>query len=63
MLADSITTEDNIHFTVHIDEAATWSHPAQTVRHADIDDLLTLCRHGRPRSGAFPVCCGIALLY
>lgn len=25
MLADSITTEDNIHFTVHIDEAATWS--------------------------------------
>ena len=36
-------------------------HPAQTVRHADINDLLTLCRHGRPRSGAFPVCCGIAL--
>lgn len=25
MLADSITTEDNIHFTVHIDEAAAWS--------------------------------------
>ncbi len=25
MLADSITTEDNIHFTVHIDEKATWS--------------------------------------
>lgn len=25
MLADSITTEDNIHFTVHIDEAASWS--------------------------------------
>jgi peptide/nickel transport system substrate-binding protein len=25
MLADSITTEDNIHFKVHIDEAATWS--------------------------------------
>ncbi len=25
MLADSITTEDNIHFTVHIDDAATWS--------------------------------------
>jgi peptide/nickel transport system substrate-binding protein len=25
MLADSITTEDNIHFTVHIDEAAVWS--------------------------------------
>ena len=25
MLADSITTEDNIHFTVHIDENATWS--------------------------------------
>ena len=25
MLADSITTEDNINFTVHIDEAATWS--------------------------------------
>lgn len=25
MLADSITTEDNIHFIVHIDEKATWS--------------------------------------
>lgn len=25
MLADSITTDDNIHFTVHIDDAATWS--------------------------------------
>jgi peptide/nickel transport system substrate-binding protein len=25
MLADSITTEDNIHFKVHIDDAATWS--------------------------------------
>lgn len=25
MLADSITTEDNIHFTVHIDDKATWS--------------------------------------
>jgi len=25
MLADSITTEDNIHFTVHIDENAVWS--------------------------------------
>lgn len=25
MLADSITTEDNIHFSVHIDENATWS--------------------------------------
>ncbi len=25
MLADSITTEDNINFVVHIDEAATWS--------------------------------------
>lgn len=25
MLADSITTEDNKNFTVHIDEAATWS--------------------------------------
>lgn len=25
MLADSITTEDNIHFTVHIDDDATWS--------------------------------------
>ena len=25
MLADSITTEDNIHFTVHIDENAKWS--------------------------------------
>ncbi len=25
MLADSITTEDNINFKVHIDEAATWS--------------------------------------
>lgn len=25
MLADSITTEDNIHFVVHIDEDATWS--------------------------------------
>ncbi|MGL5259050.1 MAG: ABC transporter substrate-binding protein [Lachnospiraceae bacterium] len=25
MLADSVTTEDNITFTVHIDEAATWS--------------------------------------
>lgn len=25
MLADSITTEDNIHFNVHIDENATWS--------------------------------------
>jgi peptide/nickel transport system substrate-binding protein len=24
-LADSITTEDNLHFVVHIDEAATWS--------------------------------------
>ena len=25
MLADSITTEDNIHFTIHIDENAVWS--------------------------------------
>ena len=25
MIADSITTEDNIHFIVHIDENATWS--------------------------------------
>ena len=25
MLADSITTEDNIHFTVQIDDKATWS--------------------------------------
>lgn len=25
MLADSITTEDNIHFIVHIDDKATWS--------------------------------------
>lgn len=25
MLADSITTEDNIHFTVHLDENANWS--------------------------------------
>lgn len=25
MLADSITTDDNIHFTVHIDDKATWS--------------------------------------
>ena len=25
MLADSITTEDNVHFTVHIDDAAVWS--------------------------------------
>ena len=25
MLADSITTEDNLTFTVHIDDAATWS--------------------------------------
>lgn len=25
MLADSITTEDNIHFVVHIDDNATWS--------------------------------------
>lgn len=25
MLADSITTEDNIHFTVHVDDQATWS--------------------------------------
>lgn len=25
MLADSITTEDNIHFTVHLDERAAWS--------------------------------------
>lgn len=25
MLADSITTDDNIHFNVHIDENATWS--------------------------------------
>ncbi len=25
MLADSITTEDNTHFKVHIDDAATWS--------------------------------------
>lgn len=25
MLADSVTTEDNLHFTVHINEEATWS--------------------------------------
>ena len=25
MLADSVTTEDNINFVVHIDDAATWS--------------------------------------
>lgn len=25
MLADSITTEDNIHFTVHVDDEAVWS--------------------------------------
>ena len=25
MLADSVTTEDNQTFTVHIDDAATWS--------------------------------------
>lgn len=25
MLADSITTEDNIHFTVHVDDRAVWS--------------------------------------
>ena len=25
MLADSVTTEDNIHFTVHLDENAVWS--------------------------------------
>lgn len=25
MLADSVTTDDNIHFTVHVDDRATWS--------------------------------------
>lgn len=25
MLADSVTTDDNIHFTVHVDDKATWS--------------------------------------
>lgn len=33
MLADSITTEDNLNFIVHIDEAATWSDGTPVTAH------------------------------
>lgn len=36
MLADSVTTEDNIHFVVHIDDKATWSD-GKPVTAADVE--------------------------
>lgn len=45
MLADSITTEDNINFIVHIDENATWSD-GTPVTAADIE--FTFCRLASP---------------
>ena len=48
MLADSITTEDHIHFTVHIDEAAVWSDGTPITA----DDLLfSVLRYASPLVG------------
>ncbi|MBQ7337804.1 MAG: ABC transporter substrate-binding protein [Clostridia bacterium] len=48
MLADSITTEDNIHFTVHIDEAAVWSDGTPVTA----DDLVfSVLRYASPVIG------------
>ena len=48
MLADSITTEDNIHFIVHIDEAATWSD-GTPVTAADVE--YSVLRYASPVVG------------
>ncbi len=48
MLADSITTEDNIHFTVHIDENAVWSDGTPVTA----DDLVfSVLRYASPVIG------------
>ena len=48
MLADSITTEDNIHFIVHIDDAATWSD-GTPVTAADVE--YSVLRYASPVVG------------
>ena len=45
MLADSITTEDNIHFIVHIDDNATWSDGTPVTAH-DIE--FSVLRYASP---------------
>lgn len=45
MLADSITTEDNVNFVVHIDENATWSD-GTPVTAEDVE--FTFCRLASP---------------
>lgn len=45
MLADSITTEDNIHFTVHIDEKAVWSD-GTPITSADL--VFSVLRYASP---------------
>jgi uncharacterized 2Fe-2S/4Fe-4S cluster protein (DUF4445 family) len=48
MLADSITTEDHIHFTVHIDDAAVWSDGTPITA----DDLVfSVLRYASPAVG------------
>ena len=48
MLADSITTEDNIHFTVHIDDAAVWSDGTPITSH---DLVFSVLRYASPVIG------------
>ncbi len=48
MLADRITTEDNIHFTVHIDDAAVWSDGTPITAE---DLVFTVLRYANPVIG------------
>lgn len=48
MLASSITTEDNIHFTVTIDEAATWSDGTPVTAE---DVVFTVLKLASPKLG------------
>ena len=48
MLADSITTDDHIHFTVHINDAAVWSDGTPVTA----DDLVfSVLRYASPAVG------------
>lgn len=48
MLADSITTEDNIHFVVHVDDNATWSDGTPITAY---DVEYTVLRYASPVVG------------